>query len=114
MSEVPIWEQRFRAPTVGFPHWARNAPHRMAVASNESGAWQVYAFDRASGSRRRVTDDPIGVADGVVTPDGELIVWFHDLTGDEVGQWLAEPFAGAGPSGRLGPRILLVNSRRKE
>src|SRR5205085_7174775 len=46
--------------------------------------------------RRQVTDDPIGVSDGSTTPDGEGILWFHDATGDEVGQWMVEPFGGGG------------------
>ena len=94
MSEPPDWEKRFRAPSIGFPHWARDAPERLAVASNQSGAWQVYAWDRVAGSRRQVTEDPIGVPDGTMTPDGEGILWFHDATGDEVGQWMVEPFGG--------------------
>jgi dipeptidyl aminopeptidase/acylaminoacyl peptidase len=93
-SDVPLWEKRFRAPSIGFPSWGRDAPERLAVASNESGAWQVYAWDRARGIRRQVTDDAIGVAGGGVTPDGEGVIWFHDGTGDEVGQWLVEPFHG--------------------
>ncbi|HYX44903.1 MAG TPA: prolyl oligopeptidase family serine peptidase [Acidimicrobiales bacterium] len=93
-AEVPVWEQRFRAPTIGFPRWARNAPDRLAVASNESGSWQVYAWDRASDTRRQVTDEPIGVSSGACTPDGEGVVWFHDVTGDEVGHWVIEPFPG--------------------
>jgi len=63
------------------------------VASNESGSWQVYAWDRGTGTRRRVTDDPIGVSGGAPTPDGSGIVWFHDQTGDEVGHWIVEPFS---------------------
>ncbi len=98
---VPDWEKRFRAPTVGFPQWARDAPDRLAVASNESGAWQVYAWDRVAGRRRQVTDDPIGVPGGSVTPEGEGIVWFHDATGDEVGRWMVEPFGG----GARGPLV---------
>ena len=93
-QEVPVWEQRFRAPSVGFPSWGRDAPNRLALASNESGAWQVYTWDRSTGARRQVTDDAIGVPGGAVTPDGEHVLWFHDATGDEVGQWLVEPFAG--------------------
>ncbi len=94
MTETPAWEQRFRAPTIGFPRWARSAPQRLAVTSNESGAWQVYAWDREAGTRRQVTDEPIGVNYGVCTPDGSGVVWFHDVTGDEVGHWLVEPFGG--------------------
>ena len=61
---MEAWEQRFRAASVGFPHWARHAPDRLVLSSNESGAWQVYAWDRVTGLRRQVTDDPIGVAGG--------------------------------------------------
>ncbi len=92
--DVPLWEQRFRAPATGFPRWARDNPDRLAVASNESGAWQVYAWDLARDSRRQVTDDPIGVAGGSVTHDGSHVLWFHDPRGDEVGQWVVEPFDG--------------------
>ena len=91
------WEQRFRAASLGFPHWARHAPDRLVLSSNESGAWQVYAWDRATGLRRQVTDDPIGVAGGAATPDGSGVVWFHDVTGDEVGHWLVAPFDGGEP-----------------
>ncbi|MEN3315011.1 MAG: hypothetical protein V7605_1245 [Acidimicrobiaceae bacterium] len=101
----PLWERRFRAPTVSFPSWARHAPDRLAFTSNESGAWQVYAWDRAAGTHRRVTDDPIGVAGGTCTPDGEGIVWFNDTTGDEVGHWLVEPFAGHGARRQLAPGV---------
>ncbi|MFN2607203.1 MAG: prolyl oligopeptidase family serine peptidase [Acidimicrobiales bacterium] len=101
---LPRWERRFRAPTVGFPDWARDAPERLALASNESGAWQVYAWDRATGGRRQVTDEPIGVAGGACTHDGEGVLWFSDLTGDEVGHWLVQPFGG-GDARPLAPGV---------
>lgn len=94
---IEPWEQRFRAASIGFPHWARHAPERMVFTSNESGAWQVYACDRSSGLRRQVTNDPIGVPGGAATPDGSGVVWFHDVTGDEVGHWLVAPFEGGDP-----------------
>ncbi|HEX2274739.1 MAG TPA: prolyl oligopeptidase family serine peptidase [Acidimicrobiales bacterium] len=102
---MPLWERRFRAPTVGFPHWARHAPDRLALTSNESGAWQVYAWDRAAGTRRQVTDDPIGVPFGACTADGTGVVWFHDVTGDETGHWLVQPFGGDGDSRPLVPGL---------
>jgi len=73
----------------------------MVLSSNESGAWQVYAWDRSTGLRRHVTDDPIGIMGGAATPDGDGVVWFHDVTGDEVGHWLVAPFhGGEGADGR--------------
>nr|MDQ6927796.1 S9 family peptidase [Actinomycetota bacterium] len=101
-EELPVWEQRFRAPRISFPHWAKDAPQRLTLASNESGAWQVYAWDRATGFRRQVTDDPIGVPGGAPTPDGAGVVWFHDATGDEVGRWMVEPFDGDGDGEGVG------------
>ena len=101
-DDVPAWEQRFLAPSLAFPVWARDEPERLALSTSESGSWQVYAWDRASGARRRVTDNPIGVfagydeATGFPTPDGSRLVWFEDTTGDEIGRWLAVPFDAAG------------------
>ena len=88
----PLWKRRFRAPQVTFPSWARDAPERLVYASNESGSWQVWAWDRVTGLRRRVTDHPIGVMHAVLTPDGERVVWFHDDSGDESGRWVWVPF----------------------
>ena len=93
-KDVPAWELRFRAAVMTFPRWAREAPERLTVVTNESGAYQVYAWDRARGTRRQVTDHPIGVIDAVPTPDGEGVVWFHDETGSEVGRWVIEAFHG--------------------
>lgn len=94
---VEPWEQRFRAASLNFPHWARHAPDRLVFSSNESGAWQIYASDRATGLRRQVTDHPIGVTGGAATPAGDGVVWFHDVTGDEVGHWLVAPFEEGEP-----------------
>jgi dipeptidyl aminopeptidase/acylaminoacyl peptidase len=101
---IEPWEQRFRAASVRFPHWARQAPDRLVFSSNESGAWQIYAWDRATGLRRQVTDDAIGVVGGAATPDGSGVVWFHDVTGDEVGHWLVAPFEG-GDARPLAPGV---------
>src|SRR5439155_22588626 len=97
-SVTPLWERRCRAPLLGLPRWARHAPERLVLASNESCSWQLYAWDRAAGTRRKVTDIPIGTRDGTLTPDGGSVVWFDDRTGDERGQWLAQPFDGGGPA----------------
>jgi dipeptidyl aminopeptidase/acylaminoacyl peptidase len=62
--------------------------------SNESGIWQVHALDTETGSRRQVTEHPVGLVDATPTVDGQGIVWFQDETGDESGRWLVQPFAG--------------------
>ncbi|MFE9121019.1 S9 family peptidase [Streptomyces sp. NPDC007172] len=94
MNEMPEWEKRFRAPRVGLPDWAEDAPDRSLFVSNATGTYELYAWDRASGDQRRATDRPNGTTDGVLTPDGEWIWWFDDTDGDEFGVWRRQPFGG--------------------
>ncbi len=94
---MPLWERRLRAPFLRFPEWSRHAPDRLVLISNESGSDQAYAWDRAAGTHRRVTDEPIGVILATVTGDGGRVVWLRDTTGDESGEWMAVPFGGGEP-----------------
>jgi dienelactone hydrolase len=91
-SSHPTWERRFRAPILSFPSWAADAPDRLVMASTESGTYQLHAWDRATGARRQVTFDPVGVLDGRPTADGQGVVWFHDATGAETGSYVLTPF----------------------
>ncbi|MEV6547709.1 prolyl oligopeptidase family serine peptidase [Streptomyces sp. NPDC051597] len=91
---MPEWEKRFRAPRVGLPDWAEDAPDRSLFVSNATGTYELYAWDRASGAQRQATDRPNGTTDGVLTPDGEWIWWFNDTDGDEFGVWMRQPFGG--------------------
>ncbi|MGH3973956.1 MAG: prolyl oligopeptidase family serine peptidase [Pseudonocardiaceae bacterium] len=88
------WRARFTAPRISLPQWARDAPDRCLYTSNASGVWEVYAWDRATGTHRQVTDRPHGTHDGTLTPDGEQVWWFADTDGNEFGSWVTEPFAG--------------------
>ena len=62
------------------------------MASTESGSYQLHAWDRATGERRQVTDDPVGVLEGRPTRDGTGVIWFHDETGAESGSYVIAPF----------------------
>jgi dienelactone hydrolase/DNA-binding beta-propeller fold protein YncE len=88
------WRARFTAPRVSLPHWARDAPDRCLYTSNVSGTWEVYAWDRSTGTHRQVTDRPQGTHGAAITPDGERVWWFADTDGNEFGSWVTEPFAG--------------------
>ncbi|MFJ4775495.1 prolyl oligopeptidase family serine peptidase [Streptomyces sp. NPDC088762] len=92
--EMPDWEKRFRAPRVGLPEWAEDAPDRCLFVSNATGTFELYAWDRATGTQRQATDRPNGTTDGTLSPDGEWIWWFSDTDGDEFGTWVRQPFAG--------------------
>ncbi|MEU6676908.1 prolyl oligopeptidase family serine peptidase [Streptomyces sp. NPDC046853] len=93
---MPDWEKRFRAPRVSLPDWAEDAPDRSLFVSNATGTYELYAWDRATGEQRQVTDRANGTTDGLLSPDGEWIWWFNDTDGDEFGVWMRQPFAGGG------------------
>jgi len=75
---TPAWERRFLAPDLTFPDWAPGSADRLVFATTETGIWQLYAWDRSSGGRRRVTDHPVGVQTGMPTLDGTGVLWFQD------------------------------------
>lgn len=98
-KDTPDWELRFRAPYFSLPCWSRTAPDRVVVTSNEGESFQAYAWDLATGERRRVSDEPVGIQieagiDAAPTADGSGVVWFRDTTGDESGQWVVAPWDG--------------------
>lgn len=93
-TAMPDWETRFRAPRVGLPRWAKDAPDRSLFTSNATGTFELYAWDRTTGEHRQVTDRPNGTTGGVLSPDGEWIWWFSDTDGDEFGVWVRQPFHG--------------------
>ncbi|WP_424183900.1 prolyl oligopeptidase family serine peptidase [Actinokineospora sp. G85] len=88
------WRARFHAARVTLPDWAWQAPDRTVYASNASGVWEIYAWDRSTDTHRQVTDRPNGTLNATVAPDGDHIWWFNDTDGDEFGTWVREPFAG--------------------
>ncbi|HEX6352324.1 MAG TPA: prolyl oligopeptidase family serine peptidase [Actinophytocola sp.] len=88
------WRARFTAARVSLPNWARDEPDRNIYISNASGVFEIYAWDRAAGTHRQVTDRPNGTYNGTIAPDGEHIWWFADSDGDEFGSWVSEPFGG--------------------
>lgn len=90
------WRARFTAPRMSAPSWAENAPDRNLYLSNAAGAWEIYAWDRATDTHRKVTDRPNGTSHGRLSPDGEAIWWFADQDGDEFGLWVSEPFVADG------------------
>ncbi|GAA1019588.1 peptide hydrolase [Acrocarpospora pleiomorpha] len=97
MKAEERWQARFRAPRTTLPVWARQAPHHAVYRSNTSGTWEIYAWDRATGQTRQVTNRPNGTAHGDVDPTGQWIWWFADTDGDEYGVWIRQPFRG-GPA----------------
>jgi dipeptidyl aminopeptidase/acylaminoacyl peptidase len=96
-SEAP-WRQRFRAPYIAFPLWARDAPDRLLYHSNASGKWELYCWDRTTETHRQATDRPAGTERAAIDPAGEWVWWFDDTLGNELGRWMVQPFGGGVPS----------------
>ena len=91
------WRRRFTAPEIGSVRWSAAAPHRLAVISTEGGLRGAWAWDQATGRRRRVSDASAGAEEALLTPDADGVVWWHDPSGDERGRWMVTPFDGGTP-----------------
>ncbi|MGH3390027.1 MAG: alpha/beta hydrolase family protein [Actinomadura sp.] len=94
MVDEERWQARFRAARVSLPGWALDAPHRSTYRSNATGTWEIYAWDRETGTRRQATDRANGTWIGGVEATGQWIWWFADTDGDEFGVWQRQPFDG--------------------
>jgi dienelactone hydrolase len=103
LSEA-AWRRRFRASRVTLPSWARGRPDRLLYASNATGKFELYAWDRVEDRHRRLTDRPEGTTMGHLTPDGAQIWWFDDERGSEHGRWNAQPFS-AGEARPAAPEL---------
>ncbi len=96
MSEAAddaAWRRRFRAARTTLPDWADGRPEHLTYASNESGKWELYAWDRATDEKRQLTDRKEGTLNGTIDPSGANVWWFDDTDGDELGRWMIQPFA---------------------
>jgi dipeptidyl aminopeptidase/acylaminoacyl peptidase len=97
LSPTAPWRQRFRAASVAWADIAAANPRRGLVCTNKDGIYQLYAWDIPAGSLRQITDQPAGVMTGVITPDGQSILYLLDESGDEIGHFVRVPFAGGAP-----------------
>jgi dipeptidyl aminopeptidase/acylaminoacyl peptidase len=111
MKAEERWQTRFRASRMSLPLYAPLAPNRSIYRSNATGTWEVYAWDRASGAIRQVTDRPSGTAHAAIDPTGQWIYWYADSDGDELGTWLRQPFGG-GPDEQVAPELSAAQNPR--
>ena len=88
------WKTRLRVAQVTVPARASAAPHRAVFRSNETGTWEIYTWDEAADTRRRVTSRANGTAHGAIDASGDWVWWFADADGDELGIWMRQPFDG--------------------
>jgi dipeptidyl aminopeptidase/acylaminoacyl peptidase len=91
---MSTWEDRFRAPRISLPDWAREAPDRCVYAGNVTGTFELYTWDRSTDEHRQATSRDNGTTEGFPSPDGQWLWWFDDTDGDEFGVWRKQPFTG--------------------
>lgn len=94
-TPLPDWERRFRAPRVGLPDWAEDAPDRCAVVASAHGVIEVHSWDRTGGGLVPLTSRKEGTHGSAIEPSGEFVWWFDDADGDEFGVWRRQPFGSA-------------------
>lgn len=88
------WKQRFRAPMFIGLQIAAGDRRSAVVSSNESGVFQAYALDLASGATRQLTHADAGTVFASLADDGRSLLTLDDAGGNEVGHWASIPFDG--------------------
>lgn len=89
------WKRRFFLPRIHI-QVARGNPNHALVTSNDSGIYELYAYDLSSNSLRRATNRPSGTIYGTISPDGRDLYYIDDKQGNETGHIVRIPFDGSG------------------
>ena len=97
LSPDAPWRKRFTVPLVPISQVAGRNPARGLATSNQSGVYELHAWDVATGSMRQITDAPAGVVFGGISPDGRWIYYHKDQQGNEIGHFVRVPFEGGDP-----------------
>lgn len=97
LSPDAPWRKRFTVPLVPISRVAGRNPSRGLATSNQSGVYQLHAWDVATGHMRQITDAPAGVVFGGISPDGRWIYYHRDQQGNEIGHFVRVPFEGGEP-----------------
>ena len=93
VSSNAVWKQRFRAPSVAYTHLAEQAPGSGLAVSNQTGLYQLYAWDVASGQLRQLTERPEGMLGAALAPDAAFVYYLDDRQGNELGHLARFPYA---------------------
>ncbi len=97
LDDQALWKQRYRIPVIVWTEIAKSAPTRGLVVGNQTGKYQLYAWNVPSGELRQLTDRPEGVLSGYLAPDGRFIYYLEDEGGNEIGRFVRVPFEGGEP-----------------
>ncbi len=92
LSADAPWRERFEAPAFLMTQVARLDSTRGTAVSNESGIYQVYAWDVETNERRQLTHRAEGVIMHWLSPDGRYIYYLQDKQGNEIGHFVRLPW----------------------
>lgn len=104
VNDQAPWKQRFRTAMIGWTQTAMLAPTYGLVGTNLSGVGQLYSWDVPTNTLHQLTDDPQGVRNGLLAPDGSMVYYHRDQAGNELGHLVRVPWAG-GPIEDLTPTL---------
>jgi len=93
-SADALWKQRFHARLFADLQVAAGDRRSAVVSSNESGLFQTYALDLASGALRQLTHADTGTVLATLSEDGRSLLTLADEGGNEVGHWASIPHDG--------------------
>ena len=79
---------------IGVVGFARDAPQRVLLSSNETGRFQLYSLELGPRRRRRLTSLPAGKASGTISADGRWVYFLRDEGGSEIGRYVRVSFEG--------------------
>jgi dipeptidyl aminopeptidase/acylaminoacyl peptidase len=88
------WKQRFRSARIAYAFTAVTNPHRGLVCTNQTGVFQLYAWDVDSSRLTQRTHYERGKVWGSLAADGRYLYYLNDETGNEVGHFVRVPFTG--------------------
>lgn len=89
------WKARFRLPRIAWSTLARNRRDRAIIGrTSANGIRQVYNWRPDTGVSEPITSRASGVANAVVSPDGEHVYYLCDDQGNEIGGIGRVPWVG--------------------
>ena len=109
LSPEATWRKRFTLPVVAMSQLAGRNKSRGLVTSNQTGIFQLHAWDVDTDETRPITDAPTGVAFGGISPDGKYVYYHRDEGGNEIGHFVRVPFDGGEPED-ISPDLPLYSS----
>ncbi|MBP7999281.1 MAG: S9 family peptidase [Chloroflexi bacterium] len=103
------WRERFRTAIIAYAFTAAANPTRGLACTNQTGVFQLYAWDVPTGQLTQLTHHERGKIVGSISADGQFIYYLNDDKGNELGHYVRVPFAG-GPAQDITPNLPLYSS----